>query len=260
MPRFAAHLGYLFTETPLENRFAAAAAGGFGAVEHPSPYSFGVDRFAGLAQEHGLAVAQVAAPSGDPARGEKGFACLPDRTAEFRESVLMGVAAAQTLSCPYLHIMPGVLPNGATRDELRQTYLHNLETAAHHCSMSGLTVLIEAISDETVPGFYVNDPRFAAELVTELRQPNVRLLFDAYHAAVKDVDPVAFCRAHLDLIGHLQIADHPGRHEPGSGAIPYPAFFDLLDRQGYRGWVGCEYKPAGATEDGLGWLPAQVSY
>ena len=254
MVKFCAHLGYLFTELPLEDRFAAAAEAGFGAVEHPNPYAFGTARFRDAAHEHGLRVAQIAAPNGDAVRGEKGFACLADRVDDFRESVDAGIAAATVIGTPLLHVMPGVLPSDRSRTQCRDTYLANMAWAANRCAAAGLTSLIEPISDETVPGFYVHHPTFAAALLRELDHAHARMLFDVYHAAVKGLELEVFLEDHIDLIAHVQIADHPGRHEPGTGTLAFDATFSLLDNLGYTGWVGCEYNPRDGTQESLGWL------
>ncbi|MEQ8710617.1 MAG: TIM barrel protein [Rhodospirillales bacterium] len=254
MPVFCAHLGYLFTELPLEERFSAAAAAGFTTVEHPAPYDFSIARFRDLLDAHDLTCAQIAAPAGDPGKGEKGLACLKDRTAGFRESVDTGIAAAREIGTSLLHIMPGILPDGATREDCRETYLTNLGWAADRCAAANITVLIEAISDESVAGFYVNHPDFALDLISGLSHGHVAMLFDVYHAAVKGLDPVAFIEQHLDRIAHIQIADYPGRHEPGTGTLPYKEIFARLDSLAYPGVVGCEYKPAHDTIGSLSWL------
>ncbi|MRG70922.1 TIM barrel protein [Alphaproteobacteria bacterium HT1-32] len=253
MPQFCAHLGYLFTEFPLEARFSAASSAGFMAVEHPSPYDFGITRFRDLLTENNLTCAQIAAPAGDAGKGEKGLACLQDRSAEFRESVSTGIAAAIEIGVPLLHIMPGILPDGATRQDCRATYISNLKWAADRCADANITVLIEAISDESVPGFYVNHPTFALDLISEISHERVALLFDVYHAAVKGLDPIAFIDRHIGTIAHIQIADYPGRHEPGTGTIPYKEIFSRLDILSYPGVVGCEYKPEHETIRGLNW-------
>ncbi len=254
MPRFCAHLGYLFTELPLEKRFAAAANAGFVAVEHPSPYDFGPERFGNLAAKNGLTVSQISAPSGNPEAGEKGFACLADRVDDFRSSVRQGIEAAAVVGTKLLHVMPGILPDGLDREQLRETYVRNLRWATDECQRANLTVLIEAISDETIAGFYVNHPEFAISLLEEIDAANARLMIDVYHAAVKGLDPIAFVRANLERIAHIQIADFPGRHEPGSGSVRFSRFFKELDTLGYEGLVGCEYKPATETQQGLHWF------
>ncbi len=255
MPPFSAHLGYLFTELPFAERFAAAHAAGFGAVEHPDPYTFGVVEFAHVAREEGLEVAQIAAPSGDAAKGEKGLACLPGREVEFCDSVQKGIEAALAIGCQRVHVMPGVLPKGTTREALRPFYVSNLAWASEAIAVSGLTPMIEAISDQTVPGFYISDPAFAVDLIGEIANPALRLLLDTYHAAMNGHDAVAFLDANLDLIGHVHVADHPGRAEPGTGRIDFASIWRLLDQRGFEGWVGCEYKPTGDTAQGLRWMP-----
>lgn len=254
MPKFCAHLGYLFTEMPFHERFACAQAAGFEAIEHPDPYGIGIDRFASLANSCNMPVAQIAAPSGDPSRGEKGLACQPGRTEEFRESVIQGIDAARRIRAKALHLMSGVIPEGRKREDLRDVYVANVIWAADIAADAGVPLIIEAISDETVSGFYLNDPRFALDLLDEIARPNASLLFDTFHAAVKGIDIIDFAIQHSDRIGHIQIADHPGRNEPGSGILPFQEFFQALDDIGYAGWVGCEYKPVGLTKDGLGWL------
>lgn len=258
MPRFCAHLAYLFNEIPLEDRFAAAANAGFAAIEHPSPYTFGIERFADLARQHELPVAQIAAPSGEGTLGEKGFACLADRQNDFRKSVVDGIKAAATIGTTLMHVMPGVLPKGAKREDLRRTYVDNIKWAADQASQSGLTILIEPISDETVPGFYANHPEFVLSLMEDIGSDNLAMLFDVYHAAVKGLDPIAFLRSNIARIAHIQIADHPGRNEPFSGTLPYEAIFAEIDRLGYAGTVGCEYKPTSETAAGLKWLQPYI--
>lgn len=254
MPRFCAHLGYLFTELPLEERFSAAANAGFVAVEHPSPYDFGPDRFGNLAAINGLSVAQISAPSGNAKVGEKGFACLADRADDFQTNVRQGIEAAVAVGTNLLHVMPGILPDGLDREQLRDTYVRNLKWAADECRAANLSVLIEPISDETIPGFYVNHPEFAISLLDDVDAANARLMLDVYHAAVKELDPIAFVRANMERIAHIQIADYPGRHEPGSGSVLFSRFFKELDTLGYEGLVGCEYKPATETQQGLSWF------
>lgn len=254
MPQFCAHLGYLFTEVPLEDRFAAARDAGFSVVEHPNPYVFGATRFREMLSAHGLNCAQIAAPAGNVDKGEKGFACLAARQVDFRNSVDAGLEAALHIGAPLLHIMPGVLPVGINRESCRDTYINNLSWAAKQCAGAGITGLIEPISDETVAGFYVNHPDFAAELIAEIGSTSIRMLFDVYHAAIKGIDAMQFMTDHLDTIAHVQIADHPGRSEPGSGALDFEAFFAHLDSIGYGGFVGCEYKPSGDTAATLSWM------
>ncbi len=258
MPRFSAHLGYLFTEIPLSERFAAAAAAGFSAVEHPEPYGFGVEQFADACERHGLSVAQIAAPAGNSSKGEKGLACLSGRQDDFRVSVEDGIKAAKRTGSPLLHVLPGLLTPDQNRSDVADLYIKNITFAADACAAEGLGLIIEAISDETIAGFFVNHPDYALDLIAAIGRPNVTMLFDTYHAAVKNLDPVAYIESHLEHIGHIQIADHPGRHEPFTGNLEFDRFFESLDAAGYEGFVGCEYKPKGPTEDGLNWMKAYL--
>lgn len=252
MPTFCAHLGYLYRHLPPADRPAAAAADGFAWVEQPDPYAMGVDAFADAVSAAGLRVAQVAAPAGDAARGEKGFACLPGRDAAFDQSLADGLDAAARLCCT-LHMMPGLLPDGETRDSLRALYVARLARAARAAEARGVTVLIEPIDDGAVPGFYMNDPAFAAAVLREIAHPSLRLLLDVYHAANRGHDLPRLIAATGDLIAHVQIADAPGRHEPGTGRIDFDAVFGALDAAGYAGVVGLEYVPSGDTSEGLAW-------
>ncbi|WP_197918986.1 hydroxypyruvate isomerase family protein [Thiosulfatihalobacter marinus] len=255
MPEFCAHLGYLFTDVPLAARFDRAAKAGFDWVEHPAPYGFGVDAFATACRTHGLSVAQVAAPSGDAALGEKGFTCLEGRDNDFADSVQTGISAARTTGARFLHIMPGVI-DPDTDDErarLRDLYSERLASAADDCAAAGVNILIEPIDNATVAGFYMNDPRFARDVLHQISRPNAFMLLDTFHAYNRGLDPVAFWQETHEMIGHIQIADAPGRHEPGTGEIDYAAFFDAVDGSAYVGVIGLEYKPAGDTLAGLDW-------
>ncbi|MXU66035.1 hydroxypyruvate isomerase family protein [Oceanomicrobium pacificus] len=260
MPEFCAHLGYLFADRPLEERFERAAANGFRWVEHPAPYGFGVGAFANACRTHGLSVAQIAAPSGDPPRGEKGFACLEGREAAFRESVDRGLEAADRIGATFLHIMPGCIATDtdAERARLLPLYTERIAWAADRAAAAGQRILLEPIDNGAVPGFFLNDPRMARDLLATIDRDNAFMLFDSFHAVNRGLDPVAFWQQAGGMIGHIQIADAPGRHEPGSGTIDYAAFFRALDAGGYGGVVGLEYKPAGDTEAGLGWRDAYV--
>ena len=259
MPRFCAHLGYLFTELPLEERFGAAREAGFSAIEHPAPYEFGVTAFRDAAQAHGLTVPQIAAPGGKPGSGEKGLACLSGRTGDFRDSIQKGIDAALTIGAPMLHTLVGIIPEGIAADKCRDTYLTNIAWATEQCDKAGLRLILEPICNEANPGFFLNDMFLAVELIRELSETTTGMLFDTYHAAATRVDILTFLEGHLDIIAHVQISDYPGRHEPGSATLPFDDFFRLLDHLNYPGWVGCEYKPATDTTSGLGWASEFLS-
>ena len=243
----------MFTEHALEDRFAAAAACGFSDVEHPGPYAIPAERVAVLLREHGLRFVQMALPAGDPARGEKGIACLPGREAEFRDGVAAGLAYAKAIGCGFVHVMSGLKPADVSPDQVWRTYVTNLRHACDAAADAGILVLVEPIGAATISSYLVDHPDIALRALEEVGASNLSLLFDAFHATNAGVDPVAFVRGHHARVSHVHIADHPGRHEPGTGAFDFETFFRTLDAVGYAGSVGLEYIPAGETAAGLGW-------
>ncbi len=254
MPRFAANLSYLFTEFPFERRFAAAAEAGFKAVEFHFPYAVESARLADAAHAAGVEVVLFNLPPGDWAAGERGIACHPDRIDEFRAGVATAVDYAKALGCPRLNCLAGIAPAGVDAATARATLVANLRFAAAALAQAGLTLLLEPINTRDMPGFFVAASRQALDIIAEADAPNLRLQYDVYHAQVMEGDLARTLAEHLPRIGHVQIADNPGRHEPGSGEINFPFLFGHLDRIGYEGWVGCEYAPATDTASSLGWL------
>jgi len=254
MPRFAANLSYLFTEVPFERRFVAAAEAGFTAVEFHFPYAFEPARLADAAHAAGVEVVLFNLPPGDWAAGERGIACHPDRVDEFRRGVGLAVEYARTLRCPRLNCLAGIVPAGADAATARATLVANLRFAADALAAAGLTLLLEPINTRDMPGFFVATSRQAIDIIAEAGAPNLRLQYDVYHAQVMEGDLARTLEALLPGIGHIQVADCPGRHEPGSGEINFPFLFGHLDRIGYAGWVGCEYAPATDTAASLRWL------
>lgn len=254
MPRFSAHIGYLYTELDFYARFAEAAKAGFGAVEHPAPHNYDLIRMCDLVAENGLEIAQIGMPAGDISRGEKGMACLPERKAEFEEALGVGILNALTLGCSRLHMMAGIVPKSADRDELYKTYLDNLAYAAKASAEESIRLLIEPISEFANPGYFMNRPDFAVQAIADSGADNAYLLYDVFHAQSIQTNPVNFLEQHLFLIEHIHIADHPGRHEPGTGEINYPHLFARLDASGYKGLIGCEYVPINDTRSGLSWM------
>lgn len=254
MPRFAANLSYLFTEVPFERRFAAAAEAGFAAVEFHFPYAFPAARLADAARAAGVAVVLFNLPPGDWAAGERGIACHPDRVDEFRAGVALAIEYAQALGCPRLNCLAGLLPAGVDAATAHSTLVANLRFAAQALASAGLTLLLEPINTRDMPGFFVATSRQALDIIAAVGAPNLRLQYDVYHAQIMEGDVARTLAAELPRIGHIQIADHPGRHEPGTGAIDFPLLFGHLDRIGYAGWVGCEYAPSIDTAASLGWL------
>ena len=252
MPRFSAHLGYMFTEHPLRDRFAAARRAGFPAVEHPSPYAIPAAELCALLDAEGLAFVQFALPAG-AGKGEKGFAAIPGREAEFLASVDAGLDYAAEAGAQFVQLQSGVIPPGADTSRLWDTYVGNLRAATAQAAERGLTVLIEPIGAATIAGYFMDRSDLALRALDEAGAPNARLLFDVFHSTVAGVDPVGFVRAHAGRIGHLHIADHPGRHQPGTGTIDFSALFAAVGQVGYAGFIGCEYIPDGSTEGSLGW-------
>lgn len=254
MPRFAANISFLYTEVDFLDRFAAAAEAGFTAVEWHFPYGFDKHDLARHLADNGLTCALINLPAGDWDGGERGIACLPDRVAEFEDGVVRAIDYAEALGCRRINCLAGVTPAGGDDDDLAATFAANLRHAAARMAEAGITLLIEPINTRDMPGFYLNRSAQALSIIDAVAAENLMLQYDVYHMAIMAEDPAATIEAKLDHIGHIQIADAPGRHEPGTGDIDYPALFDLLDRLGYAGWIGCEYKPATTTIEGLGWV------
>jgi len=253
MPRFAANLTMLFNEVPFLDRFERAAQSGFEAVEFLFPYAWKADEIRQRLNDHGLALVLHNLPAGDWDAGERGIACHPDRIAEFRAGVTKAIEYAKVLSVPQLNCMAGKAPAGVAEDQLRRTLTDNLRYAAAELKKAGLRLLIEPINTYDIPGFYLNRTVQAVALLDDVGADNAFLQYDIYHAQRREGELAATIQKFLPRIGHMQLADNPGRNEPGSGEIHYPFLFQLLDRIGYDGWIGCEYKPATSTEAGLGW-------
>lgn len=251
MPRFAANLSTLFTELPLAARFEAAAAAGFKAVEIQFPYALPPEDVADLLTTHGLALVLFNAPPGDfDARGERGIAALPGREDEFRASLTRALAYAAATNCPRLHVMSGLVHQGAQR----ATLVENLRWAAPIAAAAGVHLLLEPINGRDMPGYLLQRTVDAAAIIGLVGSDTVRLLFDVYHRQIMEGDLLAALREYLPLIAHVQIAQPPDRGEPDRGEIFFPTFFETLDQLAYAGWVGCEYRPRGNTKEGLGWL------
>jgi len=253
MPRFAANLSTMFTDRPFLERFAAARAAGFEAVECQFPYEARAVDIRTELEGNGLRMLLINTPPGDFAAGERGLAGLPGREADFRAAMDEALAYADTLDCPQIHVMAGVQPEGVARDTCWATYRANLKIAAEAAAASERLALIEPINTRDIPGFLLNTPAEGAELIEQLGLPALRLQFDFYHAQIMAGDLARSFERHLPIVAHVQIAGVPERQEPDIGEIHYSYLFELLDRLGYDGWVGCEYFPAGRTEDGLGW-------
>ena len=256
MPRFAANLSMMYTEVDFLDRFAAAAADGFGAVEYLFPYAFERADLAARLRGHGLAQALFNGPPGDFERGERGLACLPDRVDEFRRGIVeQALPYAQALGCARVHVMAGLAPAGADRARLHDTYVANLAWAAEQAASAGVTVCIEPINTRDIPGFFLNRQDEAHAIVQQVGAPNLKVQMDLYHCQIVEGDLATKLRRYLPTgrVGHVQMAGVPERHEPDQGEVYYPYLFGLIDALGYGGWIGCEYRPRAGTSAGLGW-------
>ena len=253
MPRFAANLTMLFTEVPFLDRFELAAKAGFEAVEFLFPYAWPAQEIRQRLDAHGLRLVLHNLPAGDWEAGERGIACHPERVAEFREGVVQAIAYAQALGVGQLNCLAGKAPAGVPDALLRQTFVSNLRFAADELKKAGLRLLIEPVNTFDIPGFYLSRTAQAIAILDEVGADNAYVQYDIYHAQRMEGELAATLQKFLPRIGHVQLADNPGRNEPDTGEINYPFLFAHLDRIGYAGWIGCEYKPAATTEAGLGW-------
>ena len=254
MPRFAANLSMLFTELPFLERFAAARAAGFTAVEYLFPYEHPKEELAGRLRKNGLRQVLHNLPAGDWAAGERGIACHPNRVDEFRAGVERAIAYAHALDCGQLNCLAGKLPAGVTREAAHDTLVANLRHAAQVLGDAGIRLLVEPINTFDIPGFFVNRTEQAIALMDEVGSDNLLLQYDVYHAQRMEGELAATLERHLHRIAHIQVADNPGRNEPGTGEIHYPFLFQRLEALGWKGTIGCEYKPRTTTLDGLGWI------
>jgi len=254
MPRFAANLSMLFTEVPLLQRFERAARAGFKAVELQFPYEAPAAALREQLDAHGLQMVLHNLPGGNWAAGDRGIACNPARVDEFRAGVATAIAYATTLGVPRLNCLAGKAPAGVDEATVRATFVANLRFAAAALKEAGLVLLVEPINTYDVPGFWLNNTAKALSVLDEVGADNAYVQYDIYHAQRNEGELAATMEKHLARIGHIQLADNPGRNEPGTGEINYPFLFHHLDRIGYSGWIGAEYKPLTTTEAGLHWI------
>ncbi len=254
MPRFAANLTMLWQELEPFQRFEAAAGAGFTHVEMLFPHELDEDRLASVLDQLILQMVIFDPAAGDWGRGERGLLTLPGREEEFVETVRAAIALAARLGTSRLNGLVGVPPDGVSRDEARDTALANLNRVEPLVREAGITLLVEAINNVDMPGYWANTVDAAADLVQTVDRPNVRLQLDQYHAAMAGEDAIDCLRRYFPLVEHVQIADVPGRHEPGTGTQPIEAFLRELDRLGYSGFVGLEYRPLVDTASSLDWM------
>lgn len=254
MPRFAANLSMLFTEYPFIERFDRAAAAGFQAVEFLFPYGEDIPAIKDALSRNGLTQVLFNLPAGDFAAGERGFANDPSRTREFRDGVGRALEIAATLECRQLNCLIGLVRTDTPLDQQWETVVENLRYAAEQTAQAGVRQLVEPLNTFDTPGFLLTGTTQGLELLDRIGSDNVRLQYDVYHMQRMEGNLTATIAARLDRIGHIQIADSPARHEPGTGEIHYPFVLAEIDRLGYEGWVSLEYRPSGTTEASLGWL------
>jgi hydroxypyruvate isomerase len=275
MQRFAANLSWMYAELPFAERFAAAAADGFRAVEVLSPYAWPAQELKEILQTHQLELVLFNAPPGGTdaasierawASPQKGLACLPGHEAEFEAGITLALDYAKVLGCARLHVMAGILPEGVERETLQPVYVRNLRNAAAQAATVGVDLLIEPINTRDIPRFFLNRQDHAHEIIGEVGASNLKVQMDLYHCQVVEGDVAMKLRKYIPTghVGHIQIAGAPGRNEPDLGELNYPYLFSVLDELGYTGWIGGEYKPvrglqAGATAAGLDWLRAAGS-
>lgn len=259
MTKFAANLSMLFTEVEFLDRFELAAKAGFTAVEFLFPYAWPAEVIRERLQSNHLTLVLHNLPAGNWEAGERGIACLPDRVEEFRQGVHKAVQYAQALGVKQLNCLAGKAPEGVATDVLQQTLVDNLRYAAQALQAAGLNLLIEPINTYDIPGFFLNRTTQALEIIDAVGMANVYVQYDLYHAQRMEGELAATVEKYLKRIGHIQLADNPGRHEPGTGEMNYTFLFKHLQRIGYQGWIGCEYKPATSTQAGLGWREAMTA-
>jgi hydroxypyruvate isomerase len=254
MPKFCANLGFLFTEVPFLDRFAASAKAGFTGVEYSQPYSYEAATLAEILKQNQLQQVLFNLPAGDWDKGERGLACLPDRVAEFRSGVETAISYAAILGNGLINCLAGLKPEGLDKDEAFDTLVENLRYAGGEFGKAGLTLLVEPINHFDMPGFFLNTSAQAMRAIEATGDPNIKLQYDIYHMQRMEGEISDTMKRLLPRIGHMQCAGVPGRTEPDRGELNYEGLFALIDAFGYHGWMGAEYKPVGETGQGLGWL------
>jgi hydroxypyruvate isomerase len=254
MPQFAANLTMLFNEAPFMERFERASKSGFKAVEFLFPYAFSASEIKQELDRNNLKLVLHNLPAGDWDAGERGIACLPDRVDKFHSGVTKAIEYAKALGVPQLNCLAGKMPEGVNTKLLHDTFVSNLKYAAMELKKANLKLLIEPINTFDIPGFFLSTTQQAIDIINEVGADNLYVQYDIYHAQRMEGELSNTIKKNFNKIGHIQLADNPGRNEPGTGEINYPYLFKLIDSLGYTGWIGCEYKPATNTEAGLGWI------
>jgi hydroxypyruvate isomerase len=253
MPRFCANLGFLFAEVPFLDRFEAAARAGFRGVEYASPYDHPAAELRTRLAANGLAQVLINSPAGNRAAGERGMACLPGREAAFRDGLTQALDYAVALDCKLVHVMAGVPPADVAPDTAAALYATNLAWSAEKAKAAGVKLVIEPLNPRDAPGYVLRTQEQGAAIVKAIGRDRLGLQFDIYPCQTAQGDVTRRLEALMPFIDHMQLADVPGRHEPGTGEIGWDYVFPRIDELGYKGWIGCEYNPSGDTVAGLAW-------
>ena len=256
MLKFASNLTMMFNEVPFLDRFDAARDAGFNGVEFLFPYDFPAHDVGQRVRDNGLTQALFNLPPGDWKAGERGLGALPGREDEFKASVEKALTYAEVTGCKTLHAMAGIVVPNANTEQMFETFVENLIAAADLCADAGITIVLEALNSQDAPGYFLPHISDAARVAQAVGRPNIGLQFDFYHVQIMDGDLIRNFDLYLDDIDHIQVSSVQGRHEPNDGEINYPFIFEYINASAYDGWIGCEYMPAGATQDGLAWLDA----
>ena len=251
---FAANLTMLFTEYDFLDRFEKAYKNNFKAVEYLFPYDYNPQELKNLLNEFNLKQALHNLPAGDWNNGERGIACHPDRIDEFKNGVDTAIEYAKTLNCNQLNCLIGIPPEGISEEELENLIIDNLKYASDKLKNEKIILLIEAINTIDIPGFYLNTTEQAKAIINKVKSDNIFIQYDAYHMQIMEGNLSLTLRDNIEMIKHIQIADHPGRNEPGTGEINYDFLFKYIKSIGYEGYIGCEYNPYNGTENGLKWI------
>ncbi|MCZ6474134.1 MAG: hydroxypyruvate isomerase [SAR324 cluster bacterium] len=255
MPRFNANLTMLYNEVDFLERFAAAARDGFKGVEYLFPYPYEMNVLVEHLQAHNLNQVLHNLPAGDWAGGDRRSNALrPEQVGEFQDAVGQGIDYAKALGCKMLNCLVGNTPEDLPAQQVRTTLVENLRFAAEAMHTEGIQLLVEPLNHQDIPGFHLVHTQDTLDVLDEVNHPNIWLQYDIYHMQIMEGNLTHTIRENLPRIAHMQLADNPGRNEPGTGEINYSNLFRFIDETGYDGWIGCEYKPAGRTEDGLGWV------
>jgi len=254
MAKFAANLSMLFTEIDFMDRFEAAAEAGFQGVEYLFPYAFDAKEIKEKLVANNLEQVLFNLPAGDWDAGDRGIAVDPSRVEEFQAGVPKAIEYAKALGCKQVNCLAGIVPEGVTQQDAQAAFVINLHYAAKALAAEGIHLVIEAINTRDIPGFFLNTTEQAKAIIKEVGSDNLSIQYDIYHMQIMEGDLAPTMQNNIKQIAHVQLADNPGRHEPGTGEINYPFVLKHLDDIGYQGWVGCEYKPETTTLEGLGWL------